>query len=56
MSHSPAFKTSMWLVLLAGVNKRVRGWLHRFLNRHPKVDRVYLAIRRAPVKEKPGSR
>ena len=43
------------LVLLAGVNPWVRRGLHRFLNRHPKLDRAYLAIRRAPVKEKPNA-
>jgi uncharacterized membrane protein YbaN (DUF454 family) len=36
------------LVLLAGVDRRLRRWLHRFLNRHPKIDHVYLKIRRAP--------
>jgi uncharacterized membrane protein YbaN (DUF454 family) len=39
------------LVLLASVNRRLREGLHRFLNRHPKIDHVFLTIRGAPPRK-----
>jgi uncharacterized membrane protein YbaN (DUF454 family) len=33
------------VVLLTGVSPWVRGALHRFLNRHPRLDAGYLKIR-----------
>ena len=38
------------LVMLASVNRWIRHVLHRFLNRHPKIDHAYLTVRGAPRK------
>jgi uncharacterized membrane protein YbaN (DUF454 family) len=42
------------LVLLTSVNPWVRGALHRFLDRHPRLDEAYLRIRGAFTRKKPG--
>jgi hypothetical protein len=41
------------LVLLTGVNPWVRGALHRFLNRHPRLDSGYLKLRTMFKRKKP---
>jgi hypothetical protein len=41
------------LALLTSVNPWVRGALHRFLDRHPRLDATYLRVRGAFTKKKP---